>query len=119
MEDAIIPVVLFLSVAAIIIAYVYWNHKSRQAVMQAVEKSIESGNALTPELLAKLSSPTSSRFRDFRRGIVIAMLGVAGLLATIFIDDTDLISAFRALSMFPLLVGTGFLIVWKLSPNQE
>ena len=119
MSSAIIPVSIFVSIAAVIISYFYWNHKNRNALMNVVQRSIESGNTITPELLTKLSAPMSPKLRDFRRGVVIFMIGVAGMLSAFFIDDAELVSAFRALSMFPLLVGAGFLIVWKVSPAQE
>ena len=119
MEHVIIPISIFASIAAVIISYFYWNHKNRHALMHTVQKSIESGNTITPELLTKLSSPMSPKLRDFRRGVVVFMIGVAGMISAFFIDDVELISAFRALSMFPLLVGAGFLIVWKVNPDQE
>ena len=70
---------------------------------------------LTPDLLAKLGAAINPRARDLRRGIVILSLGIAGLLCSLFFEDPDVINGIRAGSMFPLLVGAAFLLVWKLN----
>ena len=52
-----------------------------------------------------------------RRGIVFLSLGIAGLLCSLFFADADVVNGIRAGSVFPLMLGAGFLLVWKL--NQE
>ena len=55
------------------------------------------------------------RRRDLRRGVIFLSLGVAGLLCSLFFADAEVVSGIRAGSMFPLLLGAGFLIVWRLN----
>jgi hypothetical protein len=118
MNDAIIPVVLFVVLGIISLGFFYWNYKNRLSIMDTVQKAIDHGSELTPDLLAKLGAAVNPRVRDLRRGIIFLSIGVAGLLCSLFFADPDIISGIRAGSMFPLMMGIGFLLVWRLSRNQ-
>ena len=83
--------------------------------MPSCQRAMDTGSDLTPDLLAKLGAALNPKARDLRRGIVIASIGVAGLLASLFFSDADVVAGLRAGSMFPLFVGTGFLLVWRLN----
>ena len=119
MSDELIPMVLFIVIGFITLGFFHFNAKNRQSIMDTVQKAIDRGGELTPELLTKLGAAVSPRARDMRRGIVFLALGVAGLLCSLFFTDTHFVSGIRAGSMFPLLLGAGFLLVWKLNRNQE
>ena len=117
MNEEWIPISLFIVLGAVALGYYYWNHKNRAAVMETVQKAIASGSEFSPELLSRLGAAVDPRIRDLRRGIVFLALGIAGLLCSLFFDIPDVVNGIRAGSMFPLLLGGGFLLVWKL--NRE
>jgi hypothetical protein len=114
MAGEMIPIVLFMVLGVIAIAYFYWNHKNRQSIMDTVQKAIETGGELTPGLLSQLGAAVNPRVRDLRRGIIFLALGIAGLLCSLFFDDATVVNGIRAGSVFPLLLGGGFLLVWRL-----
>ena len=114
-----IPIVMFVVLGIITLGFFYFNSKNRQAIMDTVQKAIDQGGELTPELLSKLGAAVNPRARDMRRGIVFLALGVAGLLCSLFFSEPQVISGIRAGSMFPLMLGAGFLLVWRLNRNQE
>jgi hypothetical protein len=116
--EELIPISLFLVIGLMGIGYFYWNHKNRLSVLETVQKAIDSGSALTPELLTRLGAATDPRIRDLRRGVVLFFIGLAGVLASMFFDMAEVISGLRAASMLPLMMGLGFLLVWKLTPEQ-
>ena len=91
------------------------NHRNRGAIMETVQKAIDRGDALTPELLMQLGAAVNPRMRDLRRGIVFLALGIAGLLCSLFFDIEQVVNGIRAGSVFPLMLGLGFLLVWKLN----
>jgi hypothetical protein len=115
MSGEMVPIVLFIVLGVIALGYFYWNNKNRQAVMTTVQKAIETGGEFSPELLSQLGAAVNPRVRDLRRGIIFLALGVAGLLCSLFFSDPDVVNGVRAGSMFPLLLGGGFLLVWKLN----
>lgn len=113
--EVLVPVVLFLVLGAIILGYFYWNYRNRVTVMETVNKAIDSGQEMTAETLAHLGAAVNPRMRDLRRGIVFLSLGVAGFLCSLFFDMHDVVNGIRAGSVFPLMLGLGFLLVWKLN----
>jgi len=117
MSEELIPIVLFLVVGVVVIAYYYWNHKNRRAIMETVQKAIETGGEFNTEMLTQLGAAANPRLRDFRRGIVFLSLGIAGLLCSLFFDIPQVINGLRAGSVFPLMLGLGFLLVWKMNKD--
>ena len=117
MAEELIPITLFAVIGMVVIGYFYWNHKNRSSIMKTVQKAIDKGGDLTPELLTQLGATGNPRIRDMRRGIVFLSLGIAGLLCSMFFPDPDVVNGIRAGSVFPLMLGIGFLIVWKLNKD--
>ncbi|MBT8040822.1 MAG: hypothetical protein HKO85_01830 [Xanthomonadales bacterium] len=115
--EALVPVVMFLVLGLVILGYFYWNHRNRETVMQTVQKAIDSGQEMTAETLSRLGAAVNPRMRDLRRGIVFLSLGIAGLLCSLFFDLDDVVNGIRAASVFPLMLGLGFLLVWKLNKD--
>ena len=115
MAGEMVPIVMFIVLGLVIVAYYYWNHRNRVSIMDTVQKAIEQGEQLTPELLDRLGAAVNPRMRDLRRGVVFLSLGVAGLLCSLFFDFADVVNGIRAASVFPLMLGLGFLIVWKMN----
>lgn len=117
MAEQMIPIVLFIVIGFGVMGYFYWNHKNRSLVMETVQKALDKGDSLTPELLTQLGAAGNPRVRDMRRGIVFLALGIGGFLCSLFFGDADVVNGIRAGSVFPLMLGIGFLIVWKLNKD--
>lgn len=117
MAGEMVPIILFIVLGFIALGYFYWNHRNRQAVMDTVQKALETGGELSAELLAQLGAAVNPRARDLRRGVIFLALGIAGLLCSLFFNDPDVVGGIRAGSVFPLLLGGGFLLVWKLNSD--
>lgn len=110
-----VPIILFVVLGIVVLGYFFWNHKNRGDIMATVQKAIDAGGELSPELLTQLGAAVNPRSRDLRRGILFLAVGVAGLLCSLFFDEPDVVNGIRAATMFPLLLGGGFLLVWKLN----
>jgi len=117
MAEEMIPIVMFVVIGFTVLGYFYWNHKNRASIMETVQKALEQGGELTPELLSQLGAAVNPKARDLRRGVVFLSLGIAGLLCSLFFPDPQVVNGIRAGTMFPLLLGAGFLIVWKLNKD--
>jgi hypothetical protein len=110
-----IPIVLFIVLGIVVLGYFFWNHKNRITIMKTVQKALDRGDELTPQLLMQLGAAGNPRIRDMRRGIVFLSLGLAGFMCSLFFFDADVVSGIRAGSVFPLMLGLGFLLVWRLN----
>ena len=117
MRDEWIPIVLFIVLGFTVLGYFYWNYRNRVTIMKTVEKAMDQGKELTPELLMQLGAAGNPRIRDMRRGVVFLALGVAGFLCSLFFTDEEVINGIRAGTVFPLMLGLGFLLVWKLNKD--
>jgi hypothetical protein len=118
MDGIWIPIVLFIVIGITVMTFFYWNSRNRQSIMDTVQKAMDNGKELTPELLIQLGAAVNPKARDLRRGIVILSIGVATILCSLFFDEADVVSGLRAGSMFPLMIGAGFLLVWKLNSRD-
>ena len=117
MAGEMVPIVMFFVIGIVVMSYYYWNNKNRQAVMETVQKAIETGSEFDTELLTRLGAAANPRLRDFRRGVVFLSLGIAGLLCSMFFDIPEVVNGIRAGSVFPLMLGLGFLLVWKMNKD--
>ena len=113
-----VPITLFIVSGFVAWGFMFYNHKNRNAIMETVQKSMDTGSDLTPDLLAKLGAAINPKIRDMRRGVVILSIGIAGVLCSMFFSDTDVVAGIRAGSMFPLMMGAGFLLVWRLNRDS-
>ncbi len=116
-EGTIVPIVLFIVSGVVAIAWFYFTHRNRETIMGTVQKAMDTGSELTPDLLAKLGAALNPAARDLRRGTVILSIGVAGLLCSFFVP-AEAVDGVRAGSIFPLLIGAAFLLVWRLTRDD-
>ena len=115
MSGEMVPIVLFIVLGLVIVAYYYWNHRNRVSIMDTVQKAIDQGEHLTPELLDRLGAAVNPRMRDLRRGVVFLAHGIATILCSLFFDIDQVVNGLGARAVFPLMVGLAFLLVWKMN----
>lgn len=117
--EVFIPITLFICLAVVIVFFFYLSHKNKVGLLDTVNRSVDKGNALTPEVLEKLSSSVPVRVRDLRRGIVFLSIACACICASFFIPDRDGVTGMRIFASFPLFIGAGFMLVWKMNRYKD
>ncbi|MCB1582785.1 MAG: DUF6249 domain-containing protein [Marinicella sp.] len=117
--EVVIMMVLMLSVASIILVFLMNRYKLKVKTHELLEKSIDKGIDVTPELLEKLNNEKSPRFKDLRRGIIMSMLGAAVFCFSYVIPEDDTAQVFRGLAILPFFIGLGFLLVWKINKYED
>ena len=103
----------------LILVHMMNSHKRKIKTHELLEKSNEKGFDITPELLGKLHDNQSSRFKDLRRGVIMGTIGLAVFCFSLVIPADDTAQVFRGLSLLPLFVGIGFILVWKINKYQD
>ena len=119
-EENWILLVVLLLIGSITIVGLFLSHARRMKPHQVLEKSIDKGYELTPEVLEKVSQVKSPRERDLRRGIILISISLALFFFSFVIPDEDEARVvFRAMSLFPFFTGGGFLLMWRLNRYDD
>jgi len=96
----------------LVVAVVMIFRLRRQAMLhKTLDAMIEKGVPIPPELLAHEQPRRPS---DLRRGIVLVATGF-GVAAFLILDKDKA----WGLGLIPLLIGIGYLIVWKLDQRKQ
>ena len=111
MDGTYIPIIGFLSIAAMFITFSVLSSWTQFEVQRTLRTALEKGAPLTSELVAQMTTNRSSRNTDMRRGVIIVAIGLAALVAG---PITGQMQEFATVAVFPIFVGLGFLLVWRL-----
>jgi hypothetical protein len=130
MSDEIVPIVMFGSIAATVIAFRYFRHKERMEAQELLRSAYEKGQPLAPDVINAIQTDAVRRPRrmrgpedDLRRGIV--GLGLAGAFLTAgflmyHYDPSNGETGFlEGIAAFPGFIGIAHLITYALLRNKE
>jgi hypothetical protein len=93
----------------------YFSFSRQRALHRTVRMMVEKGQPV-PEAL--LNPPPAQRQRsDVRRGVVLTMIGIG---VTVFLGAaSEWEGGAWTLGLIPLLIGVGYLLVWKLDTKRD
>jgi hypothetical protein len=93
----------------------YFSFSRSRALQKTVRMMVEKGQPV-PEAL--LNPPPAQRQRsDLRRGVVLAMIGIGLMVFFGAVNDWE--GGSWTLGLIPFLIGTGYLLVWKLDTKKD
>jgi hypothetical protein len=117
MNQVAFPIIAVICVAAMVIAFSILNGRNKLEVQRTLRIALERGTPLTADLVAQMNTNSASpRGTDLRRGVIIMAIGLAALAAGLI---TNSLTQFATVGVFPLFMGMGFLVVWKLDKGQR
>lgn len=119
MADELIPVVLFFCITIVFVAFFYFGHKNKDGVRRTLQTALEQGKDLPPDIIKKLSIGMRHRSADLRRGIIFCAIGLATLGLGLLVDGGNEFRNIAGGGLFPLFIGLGYLLVYKLNPDKE
>jgi len=120
--EAVIPLVaiIFMTVFGtpiLIVAVIMYFGFSRNRMMhRTIRMMVEKGQPVPPALLAP-PPPAQRQRSDMRRGVVLMMVGIGLLVFLGAVNDWE--GGSWAIGLIPLLIGVGYLIVWKLEGGTK
>ncbi len=128
-DDALVPIVMFGSIAATVIAYRYFRHKERMEAQQLLRTAYEKGQPVSPDMLRALETPPPRRNwgfygpeRDLRRGILGLGFACAflagGWLLYRYDPSNDATGVLECIAAFPGFVGVAHLVNYALLRNR-
>lgn len=119
MNEAWIPIVMFIMLGMVIGLFFYFRFRSRAELQSTVRVALEKGQELSPELLERLGEPRKLPVQDLRRGIISVAVAFAIMSFGYFVDDEDALRPLLGVSCLPLFVGLAYLLMWKLQLSGD
>jgi hypothetical protein len=106
---------LFGAPVLIVAAIMLFSYMRSRSLHRTVREMVAKGQAVPPALFAP---PPAIRARsDFRRGVVLVMVGIA--LMIFFGACNDWEGGAWAIGIIPFLIGVGYLLVWKFEGPKD
>lgn len=127
MTPVLIVFIIFTSLAAIIIAPMYFRSLERQRMQETIRAAIEKGQPLPENITqvvaqnARMPLPPAPS-RDLRTGLI--WLGVAVGLASMgvaigYSEDSDALLPLLGISAFPAFIGVAFIVMWAIARDKK
>jgi hypothetical protein len=116
----LVPITALLSIAAAIVSFFYYRHRTRAEYQQTVRAAIDKGQPITPEFLERLGERHlgRDRSRDLRFGILALAIGIAIASFGFILGEEEAIRPLRGVGNLPILVGLAMLALWRFAPRE-
>jgi hypothetical protein len=106
---------LFGAPVLIVAAIMFFSYLRSRSLHRTVREMVAKGQPVPPALFAP---PPAIRARsDFRRGVVLVMVGFALMIFFGAVNDWE--SGAWAIGIIPFLIGVGYLLVWKFEGPKD
>lgn len=99
----------------IVAVILYFGFSKSRMQHRTIRMMVEKGQAVPAELLAP-PAPAVRQRSDMRRGVVLTMIGLGLVIWLGAINDWE--GGSWSLGLIPLLIGMGYLLVWKLEGGK-
>ena len=116
--EAIVPIALFLVVGTCVGLFFYFRFRTRQELQQTVRAAIDSGQSLSADVLAEITSALHPKGNDLRKGIIFVALALAFFTFGMILDDPQGTQALSGIASFPLFIGLAYLLIWRTGRTQ-
>jgi hypothetical protein len=113
-----VPLSMFIGLAVVLSLWVWFRYKAKRDMQMTIRTAIEKGQGLSPELIENLVNPPVSPQRDLRRGVISVLAAVGIALFAMFIGEEDAVGPLLGISMFPLSIGVGYLIMHRFAKSD-
>lgn len=119
MAEELIPIVMFISLAAVFIFLFWFRYKSRVEMQATFRQALEKGQELTPEVIDRLGHPKPSKDKDFRYSIIWLSLAVGLVLIGFAVPEEDVLRGTLAGAAFPFCIGVAYMILHFFTNRED
>ena len=119
MNDELIPIVMFISIAVVFVVWFYFRHKDRMETQQTFRLALDKGTELSPEFIKQLGEPEPSKDRDLRRGMIWLALAVGLVLIGVAVPEPDAFRGLLAGAALPFAIGCAYMIMYRYGTKKE
>lgn len=112
MEETIAVLGVFGSIPFIVWLVLYFRSKAHARSSTLIEKLIDKGEPVTPEIVRSLGIKSGSQHRDLKTGMILVAIAFATMIFGSVIPEDDAHEVMTGIAMFPLFVGAAFIAFW-------
>jgi hypothetical protein len=119
--DEIVPVIMFLGLTAVFIAFFWFRYRARRDMQETFRTALERGQELTPEIIERLGHPKESPQKDLRLGVIWLSLAIGLVLCGFAIPDPSghALGGILAGAAFPFSIGMAYLFLYKFTERGQ
>lgn len=121
MAEELIPIVMFISLAVVLIFLFWFRWRARDGMQQTIRMALDKGHELTPEIIDRLGHPKAGKYKDLRLGVIWLAIAVGLALIAVAVPD-DSGHAMRgtlAGAALPFAIGLGYLVLYRFTSKDE
>ena len=111
LNSNLVPLSPYIAAAVIVWLIVAAKMARRKLTHETIRLMIEKGQPIPPELFLDPKKPHN----DLRTGVVLIAVGI-GIMAFYHASHIDNVST---LGLIPLLMGIGYIVVWKIQGSEK
>ena len=121
MIEELIPIVMFISLAVVLIFLFWFRWRARDGMQQTIRTALDKGHELTPEIIDRLGHPKAGKYKDLRLGIIWIAISVGLALMAIAVGNfaTEALHGTLASAALPAAIGVGYLVIYFLTGKGE
>lgn len=119
MAEELIPIVMFISMAVVIIVWLYLKYRSRVETQQTFRLALDKGTELSPEFIKQLGEPEQDKDRDMRRGLIWLSLALGLVLIGFAVPEPEALRGLLAGAALPFCIGCAYMIMYRYGTKKE
>ena len=118
MEEELIPIVMFISMAIVFVFWFYFKHRSRMETQQTFRMALDKGTELSPEFIRQLGEPEPTKDRDLRRGLIWLSLAFGLVLIGFAVPEPEALRGLLAGAALPFSIGCAYMIMYRYGTRR-
>ena len=109
--EELIPIVMFLSVAVVLIALFWFRWRARDGMQQTIRMELDK------EIIDRLGQPKAGKYKDLRLGIIWLAISLGLALTALAVGNfaSEALHGTLASAALPFAIGIGYLVIHFLT----
>lgn len=117
-EGIVIPVVMFISMAVVLILWFYFRYRTRMETQLTFRMALDKGSELSPEFIKQLGEPEPDTDRDLRRALVWLAIAVGLVLIGFAVPEPEALRGLLSGAALPFTIGCAYLIMYRYGKKK-
>ena len=117
-EDVLIPMVVFGSLAVIVVSAFYFSYKKRTVVYDAIKVAIEKTGSVDAALVEAIIRDNVGPYADLRKGIILIAFAAGFIALGAAVPEEEAFRPMLGVASFPGLVGLAYVAFHFFAPRE-